>query len=240
MYVLGIETATAVAAVAVAGTNGILAERMVHNRRTHSVKLLPMIKAALADVGLTPASLDGIAVSSGPGSFTGLRIGMSTAKTLAQVWNLKIVGVPTLEVLAFPLAGHSNLVCPILNARKNELYVAVYDCSGQLPSCFVGPAAVRAEKLLSFLSSFQPPFTFLGDGVPVYKQLLMDGFGSRAFFAHQAVAFPRGAAVAELGMRRLEEGCGTDPLLLLPEYVRLSEAELVWLQKVGNKSETCL
>lgn len=229
MYVLGIESATAVAAVAVAGANGILAERMVCNRRTHSVNLLPMIKATLADAGLNPADLGGIAVSSGPGSFTGLRIGMSTAKTLAQVWNLKIAGVPTLEVLAFPLGGHGNLVCPILNARKNEVYLAVYDCSGALPSCLAGPAAVPVEELAGFLSSFRPPFTFLGDGVPVYKEALINGFGEESFFACQAVNFPRGAAVAELGRRRLQDGHGVDPLLLLPEYIRLSGAEAAWL-----------
>jgi len=240
VYVLGIEASTAAAAVAVAGADGILAERMVNNRRTHSVNLLPMVKAVLADAELSPGRLGGIAVSSGPGSFTGLRIGMSTAKTLAQVWNLQIVGVPTLEVLAFPLAGHGNLVCPILNARKNEVYTAVYDCSGALPACLAGPTAVKVEELAGFLGSFRPPFTFLGDGVPVYRQALVDGFGSRAFFVHQAVAFPRGAAVAELGLRRLADGRGVDPLLLLPEYVRLSEAEVVWLQKVKEKNENHL
>jgi tRNA threonylcarbamoyladenosine biosynthesis protein TsaB len=240
VYVLGIEAATALAAVAVAGADGILAERMVHNRRTHSVNLLPMIKAVLADAELSPGSLDGIAVSSGPGSFTGLRIGMSTAKTLAQVWNLQIAGVPTLEALAFPLAGHGNRVCPILNARKNEVYTAVYDCSGVLPACLAGPVAVRVEKLAVFLSDFRPPFTFLGDGVSFYKQVLIDAFGGEAFFAPSAAVFPRGAAVAELGMRRLADGSGVDPLLLLPEYVRLSEAEVVWLKKVKGKNENRL
>ncbi|MGB9825310.1 MAG: tRNA (adenosine(37)-N6)-threonylcarbamoyltransferase complex dimerization subunit type 1 TsaB, partial [Desulfofundulus sp.] len=147
MLVLGIEAATPVAAVAVVDGERLLAERMVNNRRTHSVNLLPMIKAVLEDAGVGREDLGGIAVSSGPGSFTGLRIGMATAKTLAQVWGLPVVGVGTLDALAHPLTGQGGLICPILNARKDEVYAAVYrTVDGELER-LEGPVAVRPGEL---------------------------------------------------------------------------------------------
>ncbi|OPY58264.1 MAG: tRNA threonylcarbamoyladenosine biosynthesis protein TsaB [Pelotomaculum sp. PtaU1.Bin035] len=231
MYVLGIESATPVASVAVAGDEGILAERMVLNKRTHSVNLLPMIKAVLEDSEIDRHSLAGIAVSGGPGSFTGLRIGMSTAKALAQVWDLPVAGISTLETLAYPLAGHGSLVCPVLNARKNEVYTAVYNSAGPVPARLASPRAARVEELIKCLLSYEMPVTFLGDGVPVYATLIKSGLGQLALFAPQAASFPRGAAVAELGLKVFREGRGISPLRLQPEYIRPSEAEVVWLKK---------
>ncbi len=232
MHVLGIEAATPVASVAVAFDGGILAERMVHNRRTHSVNLLPMIKAVLEEAGAERQNLAGIAVSSGPGSFTGLRIGMSTAKTLAAVWEIPVVAISTLETLAFPLKGHGSLVCPILNARKNEIYAAVYDSSdGASLACLHGPVAIRPLELVELLLELDRSVTFLGDGVPEFGSLLKDGLGGKARFAPFSAAFPRGAAVAELGLIALREGRGGDPMDLKPEYLRVSEAEAAWLRK---------
>ncbi|MCL6634424.1 MAG: tRNA (adenosine(37)-N6)-threonylcarbamoyltransferase complex dimerization subunit type 1 TsaB [Peptococcaceae bacterium] len=231
MYVLGIESATPVAAVAVVGEEGVLAERLVWNQRTHSVNLLPMIKEVLEDAGIDRRSLAGIAVSGGPGSFTGLRIGMATAKALAQVWAMPVVGISTLEALAFPLAGHGNLVCPVLNARKNEVYAAVYDCAGELPACLGGPMAVHPEKLVELLLKFQRAVTFTGDGVQVYAGCFKAGLGGMARFAPRSAGFPRGAAVAELGLTALREGRGVAPAALRPEYIRPSGAEAVWLRK---------
>lgn len=229
MIVLGIESATPVAGVAVVNGDIILAERMVNNQRTHSVNLLPMIKASIEEAGITPGDLNGIAVSSGPGSFTGLRIGMSTAKTLAQVWGLPVVGISTLDALAYPLEGLNNLICPVLNARKNEVYTSVYDGSQGFTRVY-GPTAVSPEELAEFLGKYRRGVTFLGDGVPVYKEVLK-GLVDRASFAPAAASFPRGAGVAELGITELLKGGGVDPLQLIPGYIRLSEAEVKWLEK---------
>lgn len=231
MFVLGIESATPVAAVAVAGNCGILAERMVLNKRTHSVNLLPMIKAVMEESEVDRSSLDGIAVSGGPGSFTGLRIGMSTAKALAQVWKLPLVRISTLEALAYPLAGHGRLICPILNARKNEVYAALYDFAGSSLKCIAGPMAARPEELVETIKKIQKPVTFLGDGVPVYCSILKDRLGELADIAPRSAGFPRGAAVAEMGLTALRAGLGSDPAAVCPEYIRTSEAEAVWLKK---------
>ena len=233
MYVLGIESATPVAAVAVASGAGILAERVVLNQRTHSVNLLPMIKATLADAGVKGTELAGVAVSSGPGSFTGLRIGMSVAKTLAQVWGIPVAAVSTLRGLAYQLAGHSRLLCPILNARKNEVYTAVYEHSNPAdqPEVLASPLAVGIAGLIEILEDWRKPVTFLGDAVPLYRTQLNESLGERAFFAPAALSFPRGAVIAELGLRAIADGHGADPLELQPEYIRFSEAETLWRNK---------
>ena len=231
MYVLGIESATPVASVAVTGEEGILAERMVRNGRTHSVNLLPMIKAVIAEAEITRDDLSGIAVSAGPGSFTGLRIGMSIAKTLAQIWGLPIVGVSTLEGLAHALLGHKDLVCPILNARKNEVYTAVYDYSGSTESLLLPHRAAKAWELIEILAPWRRPVTFLGDGVPIFREQLWAGLGDLAAFAPFTHTHPRGAAIAELGRSALAKGRGVDPLELQPEYIRFSEAEVLWQKK---------
>lgn len=229
MYVLGIESATPVAAVAVAGEGGILAERMVFNNRTHSVNLLSMIKAVLEESEVGRHGLAGIAVSGGPGSFTGLRIGMSTAKALAQALGLPVTGISTLETLAHPLAGRPGLVCPILNARKNEVYTAVYDHKNKLT--VAGPMAVQPEQLAGLLLDLGRPVIFAGDGVSPYAVLLQERLGELAVFAPLSANFPRGAAVAELGLNAFRKGLGINPLDLRPQYIRFSEAETVWLKK---------
>lgn len=234
MYVLGIETATPVAAVAVAGDEGILAERMVRNNRTHSVNLLPMIKAVFEESEVDRAHLSGIAVSAGPGSFTGIRIGMSTAKALAQVWELPLVKISTLEALAYPLSGHGRLICPILNARKNEVYTALYDFSGSARECIAGPAALKPEELVQIIKTVRRPVTLIGDGVPAYFSVIKNGLEDLVFTAAQSASFPRGAAVAEMGLDALRSGLGCEPAAVLPDYIRPSEAEVVWLKKQSS------
>ncbi len=236
MYLLGIESATPVAGVAVMQDDRILSERLVNNRKTHSGHLLPMIKEAIAEAGIMKEELDAIAVSSGPGSFTGLRIGMSTAKSLAQVLEVPLVGISTLDALAYPLNGLVNLVCPVLNARKNEVYTAVYDLSAGTFNNLTGPKAVKPENLVHMLSQWPDrQVTFLGDGVLEYREIIKNMMGDRAFFAPGAVNLPRGSSVAGLGRIKLQQGQGADPYTLMPNYVRLSEAEVKWQQKQQEK-----
>jgi len=206
LYVLGIETATPVASTAIATEGKIMAERMVNNKRTHSVNLLPMVRDVLSDAGIDKRQLSGIAVTIGPGSFTGLRIGMSTAKSLAQVLGLPVAGIPTLESLAYPLSGRPGLICPILNARKNELYAALYRSNGRKLLCLLPAFAAGVSKLASIIRNYDEPVTFLGDGVEIYRNELANLLGNQALFAPECSSFPRGAAVAELGLSIITAG----------------------------------
>ncbi len=232
MYLLGIESATPVAGVAVMQKDRILSERLINNRKTHSGHLLPMIREVIGEAGIEPGDIGAVAVSSGPGSFTGLRIGMSTAKSLAQVWGVPLVGVSTLDALVHPLCGLRNLVCPVLNARKNEVYTAVYDVANNALVDLTGPMAVKPGDLVQLLMQWpNRAFTFLGDGVDQYYEIFEDLLKDKAVFAPAAVNLPRGSSVAELGFIRLQAGQGVNPVDLTPNYVRLSEAEVKWRQK---------
>lgn len=238
MLVLGIEAATPVAGVALVRDNVLLAERMVNNKKTHSINLLPMIKAILEEAGVVPGDLQGIAVSSGPGSFTGIRIGMSTAKTLAQVWGLPVAGINTLETLAQPFTGCGGLVCPVLNARKNEVYFALYRLQAGAVEVVMEPGAMDPSGLAQTLSKLDQPVVFTGDALFEYSDLFCRLMGAKALFASGSSSLPRGAAVAELGVREFKACRGVDPLLLLPTYIRLSEAETKWLLK-NRGPEAC-
>lgn len=238
MYILGIEAATPVAGVAVVDEHRVLAERFVNNKKTHSVNLLPMIRDVINEAGIKPHQLEGIAVSAGPGSFTGLRIGMTTAKTLAQVWGLPVMAVPTLEALAYPLTGFDGLVCPILNARKNEVYAGLYEGYPDMKKLTV-PMAVSVPELVSILKGYQRRVLFLGDGVDIYRREIIYLLGSKADFASQAVMLPRGAAVAEYGAVMLQQGIKSSPLEIKPEYIRPSEAEVKWAEKQRVNGECC-
>lgn len=233
MYVLGIEAATPVAAAAVVAEDRVLAERMINNRKTHSVNLLPMIKAVLEDARVKLSELGGIAVSSGPGSFTGLRIGMSTAKTLAQVLDIPIAGVSTLDALAFRFSAANVLVCPILNARKNEVYAGIYRGG----NCLQGPAALDIKKLSQMLNDYGEDIIMLGDGVPVYREQLLESLGAGVRFAPLSSLLPGGSEIACLGLMRIKAGEYSTPFELLPRYVRLSEAEINWMKKHGTGVE---
>jgi len=232
LCVLGIEAATPVAGVAVVDEKRVLAERFINNKRTHSVNLLPMIKEVIIDTGLQPADIKGIAVSSGPGSFTGLRIGITTAKTLAQIWDIPVLPVSTLDALASPLIGYQGLVCPVLNARKNEVYGAIYLGKSSTLHRLADPMAVPIEVLLDRLGAWPgQQVLFLGDGVDIYREQLVAHLGKAAQFASPSVMLPRGATVAQIGMDLLKAGQGVSPLEIKPEYIRPSEAEIKWAEK---------
>ena len=131
MLILAIDSSTPVAGVAIVDKEKIWAESFLNTGYTHSELLMPMIENTFKKIKLKPQEIDAIAVSRGPGSFTGLRIGMVTGKSLAQVLGKKLTSVPTLDLLAFNLWGQEGIICPILNARKNEVYTALYEMQGQ-------------------------------------------------------------------------------------------------------------
>ena len=174
MRVLGIETATSIASVGIVDADHVAAEQTLPMRGNHARTLLPLIDEVLAAAGMGVRDLGLLAVSIGPGSFTGLRIGLSVAKGLALATGLPVSGVPTLEAYARRAGPRPGLLCPVLDARKGEVYAAAFRWSGDEPVCVAAPVAVTPER---FAASLRPPCTLVGDGVDAYFELWRRALG---------------------------------------------------------------
>lgn len=232
MRVLAIDSATNMAGVALVGDEAVIGETISNTGKTHSQRLLPMIAYLLEEAELELADLDGIVISGGPGSFTGLRIGMATAKGLAYASQKPLVTVSTLDSLALNMVGYPGLICPILNARKNEVYTALYRCKlGEKPEVITPYQVLKPTALIELLTNQKDEVVFLGDGVPVFGSSLLEGLGSKAKLAFPLESLPRAANLGWLGVQRLKEGQVADLESAKPYYIRSSEAEVKWQQK---------
>ena len=228
MIILAIDSSTPVAGVAILDKDKIWAESFLNTGYTHSELLMPMIANTFQKVKLKPQEIDAIAVSRGPGSFTGLRIGMVTGKSLAQVLGKKLTSVPTLDLLAFNLWGQEGIICPILNARKNEVYTALYEMQGQELVRLSEYMAISPLALAEKLKTMEKETRFLGDGVPVYKEILQKELDSQARWVPLTHLLPRASSLGLLGLKQLEKGQEDDIYTLEPLYIRKSEAEVRW------------
>jgi tRNA threonylcarbamoyladenosine biosynthesis protein TsaB len=223
MLVLGIETSTTQGGVAIIGEDRVLCETVLNVEVTHSERLLPAVDRALDEARITLDGLGGIAVSIGPGSFTGLRIGLSTAKGLAYATGLPLVGVPTLEAMAWTLPAARWQVCPVLDARKQEVYAALFRHEPEGLRRMTEDTAMAPDDLCRLIRN---PTLFLGDGVDTYGALFRERLGDKMLLPPLASRGARPACVAELGRRRLLRGERDAPDSLVPRYLRPSEAEL--------------
>jgi len=220
---LGIETATSIASVAIVAANRVTAERALPMRGSHARTVLPLIDATLEAAGIGLRNLDVLAVSIGPGSFTGLRIGLSVAKGLALATGLPVVGVPTLEAYAHHAGPRAGLLCPVLDARKGEVYAAAYRWQAGGPLCVMPPAAVAPERLAA---AVRGRCTLVGDGVDAYAELWRRELGDAAELISFAALSPSAASVARLGLAGVATAGADDLAELEPAYCRLSQAEL--------------
>jgi tRNA threonylcarbamoyladenosine biosynthesis protein TsaB len=223
MRVLGVETSTLAGSVALLDGDQLVGEDTLNVRVTHSERLLAAIDRVLHDAGWTLATLDGLAVAAGPGSFTGLRIGVSTVKALAFSLRIPVAAVSTLESLAWALPFCLHPVCPVLDARKGEVYAALFHWEGERLIRDWEDQALAPEELCRRLDG---AVTFVGDGIATYGGLLRERLGPLAVFAPPARRLPSAACVAQLGQARLLAGETSDPVTLTPRYLRPSEAEL--------------
>ena len=232
MKILAIESSGLVASAALMEDGTLLAEYTVNFKKTHSQTLLPMIDEIVKMIGLDLKELDAVAVSEGPGSFTGLRIGSATAKGLALALGRKIVEVPTLEALAYNLYDTDALVCPIMDARRGQVYTAVYRFTDHELVCVRGRTAESIEELTEELNAFpDEKVIFLGDGVPVFRERLGELMRKPFSFAPAHLSRQRAGAIASLGIRYYREGKAIDSAEHRPDYLRPSQAERVRAEK---------
>lgn len=225
MKILGIDSSGMAASVAVLADDVLAAEFTVNNKKTHSQTLLPMLDQAVKMSGIALEELDGIAVASGPGSFTGLRIGASTAKGLGLALDKPLVAVPTLAGLAYQLAEAEGLICPVMDARRDQVYTAVYRMEEGRLTKVLEQQAIDIWELLGYLNQYSDQIHFLGDGVPVYQDAIRRGLKGSYDFAPAHRLRQSAAAIAALGAVYFQEGRREKASEFRPVYLRPSQAE---------------
>ena len=225
MKILALDSSGIVASVAIVEDNTLLAEYTVNYKKTHSQTLLPMLDEVAKMTELDLSTIDAIAVAAGPGSFTGLRIGSATAKGLALALKKPLVAVPTVEALAYNLYDTNGLICPIMDARRNQVYTGIYRFENHKLVILEDQMAVSITDLLDKLNERGEPVTFLGDGVPVFEKTIGENLKVPHTFAPAHVNKQRAAAVAALGEIYYREGKLQSAAEHTPEYLRVSQAE---------------
>jgi tRNA threonylcarbamoyladenosine biosynthesis protein TsaB len=224
MRILGLETSSLVASVAVVTDDIVTAEYTVNFKKTHSQTLLPMLDEIVKMVDLDLDTIDAIAVSGGPGSFTGLRIGSATGKGLGLALKKPLIHIPTIDGMAYNLYGCGWKVCPIMDARRNQVYTGIYNNIEGF-SIVKEQCAMDMGDLIEELNAAGEQVVFLGDGVPVYKEQIKEKMTVPFVFAPPHLSRQRAAAVAALGCVYYQEGKIESPQDHEPDYLRKPQAE---------------
>jgi tRNA threonylcarbamoyl adenosine modification protein YeaZ/ribosomal-protein-alanine acetyltransferase len=236
MRVLAIDSSGLTATVAIVEDEQTIAEYTTNYKKTHSQTLLPMIDEMVRMVDADLKDIDAIAVAGGPGSFTGLRIGSATAKGLGLALDKPLIHVPTVDAMAYSMYGCEDIICPIMDARRKQVYTGLYSFShkkNEDGGLYDEPVfqvlrmqmAVPVEELIRHLNVYRRRVVFLGDGVPVYKEMLAEGLKVPYSFAPSFMNRQRAAAVGALGIRYYEAGRYESAAEFRPEYLRKSQAE---------------
>jgi tRNA threonylcarbamoyladenosine biosynthesis protein TsaB len=229
MYLLGIDTSTKTGSVAVISESAVIAQYSLNIEVTHSERLMSTVDRVLMDTGIPMSQFDGFAVAIGPGSFTGLRIGLSTVKGLALATGKPVAAVPTLRALAWNMPFTSHPVCPMLDARKNEVYAALYTVDGSALKQTMPEAVIPLARLGDLITGRT---VFTGEASHHYRAEIEKLFGDRALFAPRSAVLPSAASVAEIGLEMIRSGRYSDPDSLTPMYIRRSEAEVTWEKRI--------
>jgi tRNA threonylcarbamoyladenosine biosynthesis protein TsaB len=223
MKILAVDTATKSCSVAIVQNGAVSAEVTLVRRQTHSKHLMEVIRRVVSFAGIPLSDLDGFAVTRGPGSFTGLRIGLGTVKGLAAASGKPIVGVSSLSCLATQARTPSYLICPIIDARKDEVYWSRYRYVDNQLNQFCPEQVTAPENVLTDIGE---SCLFVGDGARLYQKLIELRLGQLAHFAPDDQAIIRGTTVALLSQERFKSGNIDDTADLIPYYIRRSDAEI--------------
>ena len=224
MKLLGIDSSSLVASVAVVEDDVLTAEYTINFKKTHSQTLLPMMDEVAKMLELDLRTVDAIAVSGGPGSFTGLRIGAATAKGLGLALKKPLIHVPTLDAMAYNLWGSHALICPMMDAKRNQVYTGLYHCREEL-EIVKSPCAMDILDLIEELNQAGQQVLFLGDGVPVYGTELERRLKIPYGMVPAQNNRQRAGSVAALGAVYLKKGQTVLAEEFQPEYLRKSQAE---------------
>ena len=237
MKILGIDSSGMVASVAILQDDVITAEYTMNHKKTHSETLLPMIDEIVKTSETKLEELDAIAVAAGPGSFTGLRIGAATAKGLAMAVDKPVIPIKTCEGLAYNMWGAEGLICPIIDARRNQVYTGLYRVKGNV-EVILEQQPMDIHELIEYINDYSKKLaeseggpiegvTFLGDGVAIYQDVIWDEIDVPCKMAPAIMNRQRGASIASYGELLYKEGKYINADDFAPEYLRKSQAERV-------------
>lgn len=240
MKIIAFDSSGLVASVAVLEDDVLVAEYTVNYKKTHSQTLLPMLAEITKMIDLDMNSIDAIALASGPGSFTGLRIGSATAKGFGFALQKPIIPIPTLEGLAYNLFGVEALVCPIMDARRNQVYTGIYEFvkseeGTKSLAIKKDQCAVLIDEIVDFLNDMSREVIFLGDGVPVHMNYIKENIKVPYTFAPLHMNRQKAGSIAALAQVRYLEGKTESAELHEPEYLRVSQAERERMEKMKNE-----
>jgi tRNA threonylcarbamoyladenosine biosynthesis protein TsaB len=229
MKILGIDTSTSCGSIGLIDGDSVIAEYLLDIPTTHSERLLSSIEYVLEQARCSIETLDGWAISLGPGSFTGLRIGVSTIKGLAFATEKPVAGVPTLDALASNVSPTPYLICPILDARKGEVYTSFYRYNNE--DTLARVSSYQAISPEALVKKIKEKTIFLGNGVLTYGDHLRNVLPTLAAFVPVPLNLSYGSTVARLGLERVQKNEVLDLSTFTPIYIRASEAELRWKEK---------
>lgn len=225
MKILAIESSSLVASVAIVEDDVMVAEYTMNYKKTHSQTLLPMIDEICKITDYQLEDIDAIAVSAGPGSFTGLRIGSATAKGLGFALGKPLIHIPTVEAMAYNFYDTDKYIVPIMDARRSQVYTGIYSAIEGTVEEILPQCIMTIDELFDKINQMGHPVIFLGDGVPVFRDKIREDILVKASFAPAHMNRQKAGAVAELGKKYFEEGRIETAAEHAPDYLRLSQAE---------------
>ncbi len=226
MKILGLDSSGLVASVAIVEGEELIGEFTTNYKKTHSQTLLPMLDDLLKQLEFDIAEIDAIAISGGPGSFTGLRIGAATAKGLGLALDKPLIHIKTTEAMAYQLYGAKKLICPIMDARRNQVYAGMYRFDERYDFYTIAEQkAMAVEELIEVLNERDEPVVFLGDGVSAHREKIEKDLYVPYYFAPAYCNRQRASGVAALGALYYEQGKYESASEHKPDYLRESQAE---------------
>jgi tRNA threonylcarbamoyladenosine biosynthesis protein TsaB len=225
MKILAADTSSMVAAVAVMDGTNLLGEYILNHKRTHSQKLMPMINEIMVSLELKPSDIDIYAASTGPGSFTGLRIGVTAIKSIAYAAGKPVISVPTLDALAYNFPMTEMLVCPMMDARNSQVYTAVYKWEKDKHAMVTEYMGVPISEIVQIVREKNNKVIFLGDAAPMHAEFLKKELGHFAEFAPGNLLLQKASSVAHVAYIKANGGKTENCFDMVPFYLRKSQAE---------------
>ncbi|WP_010169080.1 tRNA (adenosine(37)-N6)-threonylcarbamoyltransferase complex dimerization subunit type 1 TsaB [Candidatus Epulonipiscium viviparus] len=223
MLILAIDSSSQSGSVAFIRDGKILGEFFINDKLTHSVTLMPMLESLTSILNIQLADICAIAIAAGPGSFTGLRIGAASAKAMCLALNIPIIAVNTLDILAAAAPAGNQIICPILDARKNQVYTATYTTPTTRTSEYL---AIELDDMLAKFTVENSQVYFVGDGLNVYRHKITEALGDAATFAPSFIEYTRASALAMIAETKYKNGETTNANTFAPIYIRKPQAEL--------------